>query len=108
MENTRHDDDDHELHNTTFYRKFQTLILSPWDRKSQQILQNFFHLQHSAIEMEHQYISTVELDFQNHQDKNQLDFKNQITNDQLGRISFKNRQEQLDFKNQNGSDQKCF
>ena len=36
--------------------------------------------------------NTVKLDFKNCQDKNQLDFKNQITNDQLGQFSFKNRQ----------------
>ena len=29
----------------------------------------------------------------NHQDKNQLGFKNQITNDQLGQIIFKNPQD---------------
>ena len=52
--------------------------------------------------------STVKLDFKNRQDKNQLGFKNQITNDQLGKISFKNRQDknQLDFQNQIGIDQK--
>ena len=38
------------------------------------------------------FFSTVELDFKNRQDKNQLGFKNQITNDQLGQFSFKNRQ----------------
>ena len=37
--------------------------------------------------------STVKLDFKNRQDKKQLDFKNQITNDQLGQINFKNRQD---------------
>ena len=36
--------------------------------------------------------STVKLDSKNRQDKNQLDFKNQITNDQLGQFSFKNCQ----------------
>ena len=36
---------------------------------------------------------TVKLDFKNRQDKNQLGFKNQITNDKLGQISFKNRQD---------------
>ena len=36
---------------------------------------------------------TVKLDFKNRQDKNQLGFKNQITNDQLDQISFKNRQD---------------
>ena len=39
------------------------------------------------------FISTVELDFKNCQDKNQFGFKNQITNDQLSKISFKNRQD---------------
>ena len=39
------------------------------------------------------FSSTVELDFKNRQDKNQLGFKNQITNDQLDQISFKNRQD---------------
>ena len=34
--------------------------------------------------------STVKLGFKNHQDKNQLGFKNQISNDQLDQISFKN------------------
>ena len=34
--------------------------------------------------------STVKLDFKNRQDKNQLGFKNQITNDQFDQISFKN------------------
>ena len=37
--------------------------------------------------------SRVELDFKNRQDKNQLGFKNQITNDQLVQISFKNHQD---------------
>ena len=36
---------------------------------------------------------TVKLDFKNHQDKNQLGFKNQITNDQPDQISFKNCQD---------------
>ena len=35
----------------------------------------------------------VKLDFKNLQEKNQLDFKNQITNDQLDQICFKNRQD---------------
>ena len=34
---------------------------------------------------------TVELDFKRRQDKNQLGFKNQITNDQVDQISFKDR-----------------
>ena len=37
--------------------------------------------------------STVQLDFKNRHDKNQLGFKNQIINDQLDQISFKNRQD---------------
>ena len=36
---------------------------------------------------------TVELDFKKRQDKNQRGFKNQIANDQLGKISLKNRQD---------------
>ena len=36
---------------------------------------------------------TVELDFKNRQDKNQLSFENQINNDQIGQISFKNHQD---------------
>jgi len=36
---------------------------------------------------------TVKLDFNNHQDKNQLGFKNQITNDQVDQISFNDRQD---------------
>ena len=36
---------------------------------------------------------TVKLEFKNRQDKNHLDFKNQITNDQLDQISFKNCQD---------------
>ena len=39
------------------------------------------------------HLITVKLDFKNRQDKNQLDFKNQITNDQLDQISFKNHQD---------------
>ena len=38
-------------------------------------------------------MNTVKLDFKNRQDKNQLGFKNQITNDQLDQINFKNRQD---------------
>ena len=37
--------------------------------------------------------NTVKLDFKNRQDKNQLCFKNQITNDQLDQMSFKSRQD---------------
>ena len=37
--------------------------------------------------------TTVELNFKNRQDKNQLCFKSQIKNDQIGQISFKNRQD---------------
>ena len=36
---------------------------------------------------------TVKLDFKNHQDKNQLGFKNQNTNDIVDQISFKDRQD---------------
>ena len=36
---------------------------------------------------------TVKLDFKNRQDKNQLGFKNQISNNQLDQISLKNRQD---------------
>ena len=36
---------------------------------------------------------TVKLDFKNCQDKNQLGFKNHITNDQTDQISFKDRQD---------------
>ena len=38
-------------------------------------------------------LCTVKLDFKNCQDKNQLGFKNQITNDQLGQINFKKYQD---------------
>ena len=38
-------------------------------------------------------VNTVKLDFKNRQGKNQLGFKNQITNGQLGQISFKKRQD---------------
>ena len=38
-------------------------------------------------------INTVKLDFKNRPYKNQLGFKNQITNDQVDRISFKDRQD---------------
>ena len=36
--------------------------------------------------------STVKLDFKNRQDKNQLGFKNQIANDQVDHISFRDCQ----------------
>ena len=36
---------------------------------------------------------TVKLDFKNHQDKNQLGFKNQNANYQVDKISFKDRQD---------------
>ena len=36
---------------------------------------------------------TVKLDFKNRQEKKQLGFKNQISNDQLDQISFKHRQD---------------
>ena len=39
------------------------------------------------------FYHTVEPDFKNRQDKNQLGFKNQIINDQLEQISFKNCQD---------------
>ena len=39
-------------------------------------------------------ICTVKLDFKNCQDKNQLGFKNQIANDQVDQISFKDRQDE--------------
>ena len=38
-------------------------------------------------------LGTVDLDFKNRQDKNQLGFKNQISNDRLDQISFKNPQD---------------
>ena len=37
--------------------------------------------------------NTVKLDFKSCQDKNRLGFKNQIINEQLDQISFKNRQD---------------
>ena len=37
--------------------------------------------------------TTVELDFKNCQDKNQLGLKNQIANDQVNKVSFKDRQD---------------
>ena len=39
------------------------------------------------------FLCTVKLDFKNRQDKNQLGFKNQITNDQVDQISFLDRQD---------------
>ena len=52
--------------------------------------------------------STVKLDFKNRQDKNLLDFKNQIINYQLVIYVLNYSQDKniLDFKNQNGSDRK--
>ena len=38
-------------------------------------------------------MNTVEHDFKNCQDKNQLGFKNQIANDQVDHISFRERQD---------------
>ena len=54
-------------------------------------------------------ISTVKPGFKNHQDKNLLDFKNQITNYQLVIyvVNYSQDKNILDFKNQNGSDKKC-
>ena len=43
--------------------------------------------------MGHILLCTVKLDFKNRQVKNQLGFKNQINNDQLDQISFKNYQD---------------
>ena len=52
--------------------------------------------------------STVELGFKNRQNKNLLDFKNQITNYQLVIyvVNYSQDKNNLDFKNQNGSDRK--
>ena len=52
--------------------------------------------------------NTVELGFKNRQNKNQLDFKNQITNYQLRVyvVNYSQNKNILDFKNQNGSDRK--
>ena len=52
--------------------------------------------------------STVELGFKNPQNKNLLDFKNQITNYQLVIyvVNYSQDKNILDFKNQNGSDRK--
>ena len=53
-------------------------------------------------------LSTVKLGFKNRQDKNLLDFKNQITNYQLVIyvVNYSQDKNILDFKNQNGSDRK--
>ena len=53
---------------------------------------------------------TVQLGFKNHQGKNLLDFKNQITNYQLMIYVVNCSQDKkiLDFKNQNCSDRKKF
>ena len=53
-------------------------------------------------------LSTVELGFKNRQNKNLLDFKNQITNYQLVIyvVNYSQDKNILDFKNQNGSDRK--
>ena len=52
--------------------------------------------------------STVKLGFKNRQNKNSLDFKNQITNNQLVIyvVNYSQDKNNLDFKNQNGSDRK--
>ena len=51
---------------------------------------------------------TVKLGFKNRQNKNLLDFKNQITNYQLVIyvVNYSQDKNILDFKNQNGSDRK--
>ena len=53
-------------------------------------------------------VLTVEPGFKNRQDKNLLDFKNQITNYQLVIyvVNYSQDKNILDFKNQNGSDRK--
>ena len=53
-------------------------------------------------------VSTVELGFKNRQNKNLLDFKNQITNYQLEIyvVNYSQDKNNLDFKNRNGSDRK--
>ena len=55
-----------------------------------------------------QNLRTVELGFKNHQDKNLLDFKNQITYYQLviDVVNYSQYKNILDFKNQNGSAQR--
>ena len=50
------------------------------------------------------YDCTVKLDFKNRQDKNRLDFKNQITNDQLLKYGFKKHQ--YNYKSKNGFEKK--
>ena len=54
------------------------------------------------------YETTVKPGFKNCQDKNLLDFKNQITNYQLVIyvVNYSQDKNILDFKNQNGSDRK--
>ena len=56
----------------------------------------------------HYYVCTVKLGFKNRQNKNLLDFKNQITNYQLVIyvVNYSQDKNILDFKNQNGSDRK--
>ena len=51
---------------------------------------------------------TVELGFKNCQDKNLLDFKNQITDYHLVIyiVNYSQDKKLIDFKNQNGSDRK--
>ena len=53
-------------------------------------------------------LHTVELGFKNRQNKNLLDFKNQITNYQLVIyvVNYSQDKNNLDFKNQNSSDRK--
>ena len=52
--------------------------------------------------------NTVELGFKNRQNKNLLDFKNQITNYQfmIYVVNYSQDKNILDFKDQNGSDRK--
>ena len=52
--------------------------------------------------------NTVELGFKNHQNKNLLEFKNQISNHQLliYVINYNHDKDIFDFRNQNGSDRK--
>ena len=54
------------------------------------------------------FIGTVEPGFKNHQDKNLLDFKNQITNDHYHFyvVNYSQDKNILDFKNQNGYDRR--
>ena len=60
------------------------------------------------IFVKYSFRNTVELGFKNRQDKNMLDFKNQITNYQLMIyvVNYSQDKNILDFKNQNGSDRK--